>query len=906
MSKSPRNTPRLLAPEVVQTSAMDCGPASLKALLEGFGISVSYGRLREACQTDVDGTSIDTLEETAVQLGLDAEQIMIPVDHLLVAEAEALPALVVIRQPNGVTHFVVAWKRIGWFIQVMDPATGRRWMSSRRFLANLYVHHHLVPAEAWRDWAGSDDFTRVLRQRQLQLKLSPSSSQALLNEALADTGWHPPAALDAATRMTAALVEAGGIRRGPEAERVLEPLFAQALRETPGQSVVIPQDYWSVRPAPDDEDSDAQLWLAGAVLVRVRGRRTALPEETDDAALSPELMAALSEPPSRPGRDLLALLRADGVLTFSVLLLALALAAGGVVLEALLFRGLIDVTAQLGLTMQRLGAMAALLLFALALLGLDGPIASGLLRRGRHLENRLRVAFLRKIPRLGDRYFQSRLSSDMAERSHRVSRLRNVTNLGGRFVRSGFELVLTTAGIIWLDPTGWPLALLAATLVIALPILVQPILAERDLRVRTHTGALGRFYLDALLGLTAIRAHGAEQAVRREHEGLLVEWARSGLGLQRAVVAVEGLQAFVGFGLAAWLLLSYLARSGVSGSVLLLVYWALKLPTLGEDLMVSLRQYPGQRNTTLRLMEPLGAPEQDDPIEAAALARNGQEADESSQIGISMTFENVSVRAAGHLILDDLNLSIEAGSHVAVVGPSGAGKSSMVGLLLGWHRPATGQVRVDGLPLTATTLAWLRQNTAWVDPSIHLWNRSLLDNLRYGTSNRPIGGLGRTLETADLHRVLQRMPDGLQTALGEGGSFVSGGEGQRVRFGRALLRTDARLVILDEPFRGLDRAQRRRLMARARAHWPHATLLCITHDLHETLDFDRVLVIEHGHIVEDGVPRVLMETPDSRYHGLMEAEEVVRKNYWASETWRTLYLDAGRVTENLREEDHAG
>ena len=61
---------RLLAPEVVQTSAMDCGPAALKCLLEGFGISVSYGRLREACQTDIDGTSIDTMEEVAQQLGL--------------------------------------------------------------------------------------------------------------------------------------------------------------------------------------------------------------------------------------------------------------------------------------------------------------------------------------------------------------------------------------------------------------------------------------------------------------------------------------------------------------------------------------------------------------------------------------------------------------------------------------------------------------------------------------------------------------------------------------------------------------------------------------------------------------------------------------------------------------------
>jgi ABC-type bacteriocin/lantibiotic exporter with double-glycine peptidase domain len=82
---------RLLVPEVVQTSAMDCGPAALACLLGGFGIPASYGRLREACQTDVDGTSIDALEDTARLLGLDAEQVMMPVDHVLVEQAGALP-----------------------------------------------------------------------------------------------------------------------------------------------------------------------------------------------------------------------------------------------------------------------------------------------------------------------------------------------------------------------------------------------------------------------------------------------------------------------------------------------------------------------------------------------------------------------------------------------------------------------------------------------------------------------------------------------------------------------------------------------------------------------------------------------------------------------------------------------
>ena len=119
-----RTRRRLLVPEVVQTSAMDCGPASLKCLLEGFGIPVSYGRLREACQTDVDGTSIDTIEEAAVQLGLDAEQIMVPADHVLLAESQALPAILVVQLANGVTHFVVAWQRHGPLVQLIGPGDG--------------------------------------------------------------------------------------------------------------------------------------------------------------------------------------------------------------------------------------------------------------------------------------------------------------------------------------------------------------------------------------------------------------------------------------------------------------------------------------------------------------------------------------------------------------------------------------------------------------------------------------------------------------------------------------------------------------------------------------------------------------------------------------------------------------
>ena len=86
--------------------------------------------------------------------------------------------------------------------------------------------------------------------------------------------------------------------------------------------------------------------------------------------------------------------------------------------------------------------------------------------------------------------------------------------------------------------------------------------------------------------------------------------ARAGLGLQRIVVGVEGVQSLVGFAVAAWLLLGYLTRAGDGGGMLLLVYWALNLPVLGQEVALMARQYPAHRNVTLRLLEPLGAPEE--------------------------------------------------------------------------------------------------------------------------------------------------------------------------------------------------------------------------------------------------------------------------------------------------------
>jgi ABC-type bacteriocin/lantibiotic exporter with double-glycine peptidase domain len=904
------NHHRWLVPEVVQTSATDCGPAALKCLLEGFGIPVSYGRLREACQTDVDGTSIDTMEEIAVQLGLEAEQIMVPPDYLLLEETKALPAIAVVQLPTGMTHFVLVWRKHGPLVQAMDPAAGRRWLRRERLLATLHLHTQLAPLEVWREWATSEKFLKPLRRKLSDLGCASSQPLRLTERAAAENGWRPLSALEASVRTVEALVLSRSLKRGSEASNLVERLFEDSQAIDPAKPAIIPSHFWSVEEAPLAEDGSEQVYFRGAVMVHATRRRQeavsrvmAVPaQEESSAAISPEIAAALQHPQTKPYVELFRLLKADGMLTPTCIATALLLASIGVMVEALLFRGLLDLAHKLGAPAQRMAMIGAVVLFVALLLLVDFPTASGLLHIGRKLEARLRIAFQEKIPLLGDRYFHSRLNSDMAARYHQIHHIRLLPELGGDLLRSMFELLFTGAGVVWLDPGAAPLVIVMVLVSIGLNLAMQPALAERDMRVQNHEGSLSCYYLDAFLGLVPLRAHRAEHAFRRRHEVQLGEWTRAAFSVERLVVWMEALQFFSGFGLAAWILIDYISRTGNFASVLLLAYWALNLPFIGQEIAQIAWQYPNLRNRTLRLLEPLSAPldierldieKEEDRAAAPAPARK-EAPSEATFTAASAVFENVSVRLAGHTVMEGIDLELPAGGHVAIVGPSGAGKSSLLGLLLGWYRPASGRILVDGAPLNGEILNELRTQIAWVDPAVQLWNRTLFENLLFG-ANPGSAPEPELLQSAELHELLKKLPAGLQTELGENGGLVSGGEGQRVRLGRAMHKQGVRLAILDEPFRGLDRQQRKDLMSRVREHWRDATLLCVTHDVGETLSFPRVLVVDCGRIVEDGSPEDLVRQPDSTYRKLLLAEEEVREGLWSTSNWQHLHLHDGQL-----------
>lgn len=864
---------RLLAPEVLQASAMDCGPAALTSLLAGFDIPADYAALRHACQTDVDGTSIDRVEELASQLGLVAEQVMVPADHVLRPEAPLLPALVVVLLPGGFTHFVIAWRTIGPFVQVMDPGSGRQLVRRDALVDKLYTHEHAVPAEDWKEWAASAEFQAPLKGRLLELGAEPAAAADLMGDAVAGAGWRDLAVLDASVRFTAALAASGDVRRGSEARQAVAA-FAKTARARSG---LIPVPHWSAREGPE-----GTVLIRGALLVRIKGRR----REESSAASPPVSVAGVT----LPRRSVIARLRplfrqiprrTALVLVAAALLGSAAAALEAVLLNGLLHSGLVPLSAY-GRTALIVGVAG----YALFVLGLDVVSVRAALAAGRRLEAEFRLALLRKLPQIADRHLRTWLRSDLAHRAHSIAALRGVPLLVSQALRIAGEVLITAVALIVFYEGATVGALAGTILALGIPLAAYPLIADRHVRLHALEGALSIHSLDALVGGFAARAHAAEDVLRGEHAARLDDWEYAGRRLQTALVATGMIQQGAALAFAALVIVPHVVNHGAGAGLLLLVFWALRLPALGGAMAAVLEEALAQRSTIVRLLEPLDAPAE--PL-------GGDGVDLGVDPGCALSLEGVSVVAGGHPILTDIDLTVAGGEHVAIIGASGAGKSTLLGLFLGWHAPSEGRRLVNGVPLEGAAREQLLERTAWLDPGVRLWNSSLVANILYGADPREVAS---AVDEARLQPLMDSLPEGGQTGLGEEGGFLSGGEGQRVRAARAFARGNVALAILDEPFRGVGRAERTRLLVSARRRWRDATLLCATHDLADTADFDRVIVLDGGRIVEMGSPAALRSAPGSRYSALLDAHADLDDIAWGAKLWRRVQMENGSVRED--------
>lgn len=844
---------RFWIPEVVQTSATDCGPAALAAMLEGLGRPVGYGWLRDQCATGADGTSIDALEDLAVQIGVDAQQILEPVDHVLRQDAKAFPAIAVVVLPSGDNHFVVLWRRLGNRVQVMDPALGRSWWTTEELVRHVYVHEASLPVDAVEAWLRGDGFCRVLRRRLHDL--GGRGAAELLAPALEGPGWRSLAALDAACRYVAE----DRSRRRANIARDIANAHDRALADPQA----LPERCWTVRGADDDQ----QACVRGAVLLRFA-----------EGPSTHELLPAHAAAAQRPWRRIWALVSAHRP-AWPPVVLGLLVLASGVALDTIVFRALAGVAPRLDGARHVAGALAAMLVLTALLLTAEVWTLGRVRAFGRMVEGSACDAFQRALVRLPRAYFLSRPASDLIDRVHQLHELRRLPDAVARIAISAAEVVVCGGVLIVVVPNAWWIVSAGVALTFAVVAALYRPLARRDLQARTHAGGLGRFFLDGLQGALPVRAHGAGDALRGAHEDVLWGWKRARFAATALAATGELTLTAISTATAAMTLTRVEDRLAAAP---LAAVWALTFVASGLQLLARARHLPAQRSLLLRLLEPIDAEPEPPSIDGADLGE-----------AVSIDIRGVSVRAGGRALLHDLDLAIAPGEHLAVVGPSGAGKSTLVGLLLGWTRPSEGTIEVNGRPLAAQ-LATLRGRTAWSDENVYLWNEGIIGNVVLDGATDLAAAAVRTSGLGD---VVAARGDHLSTPIGEAGSRLSGGEAQRVRLARALARGRPALAILDEPFRGLDRSERRRLLAAVRTQLRDQTLLLVTHDLPDTLSMPRVVVVDDGTVVEDGPPGELALRAGGRYAAMLLAAAV-------SPGWRhgrSWSIEHGRLVEDHRE-----
>jgi ATP-binding cassette subfamily B protein len=202
--------------------------------------------------------------------------------------------------------------------------------------------------------------------------------------------------------------------------------------------------------------------------------------------------------------------------------------------------------------------------------------------------------------------------------------------------------------------------------------------------------------------------------------------------------------------------------------------------------------------------------------------------------------------------LDDFSLEVRPKERLAVVGPSGAGKTTIFQLAQRFYDPQGGRVLLDGVDLKDADPADVRQRIAMVPQEVVIFAASARDNLRYGNWDASEDEIWQAARDANAETFLRALPEGLDTFMGEGGARLSGGQRQRIAIARALLRRDAPLLLLDEATSALD-AESERLVQDALDHlMENRTTIVIAHRLATVRAADRIIVMDHGRIVEEG------------------------------------------------------
>ena len=319
--------------------------------------------------------------------------------------------------------------------------------------------------------------------------------------------------------------------------------------------------------------------------------------------------------------------------------------------------------------------------------------------------------------------------------------------------------------------------------------------------------------------------------------------------LEKLRILHAGITIMLTIALLAWAIMLWQHGAATTGDVVLVCTLGLSILSATRDLAVALVDVTQHVARLTEAIATLLLPHE---------LKDHPEAEPLVKAGAAIAFNNVAFQYPGGLkVFDRFSLRLQAGQRVGLVGQSGGGKSSLFVLLQRFYDVQQGSITIDGQDISRVTQESLREAIAVVPQDISLFQRSIMENIRYG---RPTATDDEVLRAAIAARCdfVETLPEGMATMVGDRGVKVSGGQRQRIAIARAFLK-DAPILLLDEATAALDSESEEAIREALARLMRGRTVIAIAHRLATLRNFDRVVMLKGGKIIEDGPPDRLMQ-----------------------------------------------
>jgi ATP-binding cassette subfamily B protein len=543
-------------------------------------------------------------------------------------------------------------------------------------------------------------------------------------------------------------------------------------------------------------------------------------------------------------------------LRIAVALLALVVAAGCVLALGQGLRHVVDKGFG-SANPELLNAALAAMIGVAALLSLATFVRFYLMMSiGERVVTDLRRAVFDHILGLEPGYFETTRTGEV------ISRLTNDTALLQQVIGYGLSmfvrnLLMMTGAAVMMFVTSWKLALFV---LLGIPATLAPILllGRRVRRLsrdnQDRVADVSAYVDEAVHEIRTVQAYaheGADRAAFAAHAEAAYKSGVARIGQKAFLIASVMLIAFCAVGVILWVGgHDVFAGSLTAGALSAFVFYAFVVATGAGTVSEVWGELQRAAGATERLMEILDT--------RPAIAAPSLPAPRPPHTGVA--FEAVSFAypaRPGVAALDRFTLELAPGERVALVGPSGAGKTTVLALLLRFYDPQAGSVRIGGTDLREYDPAALRRLIAVVPQDPVIFAARVIDNVRYGRPEATRDEVERACEQAYALEFVHRLPQGMDTLLGERGVTLSGGQRQRLSIARALL-ADRPILLLDEATSSLDAASERMVQQALEALERGRTSLVIAHRLATVQHADRIVVMDRGRIVAQGSHAELM------------------------------------------------